>query len=128
MGLGKTVEMLSLIHAVKYHQNRFDVVDEDSSSTYEQYPTTNTTLIVCPMSLLSQWRDEVNNTSDQDALSVEMYYGNKKRNSWNLNDIRDRKARLPDVLLTTYGVLMHEYEKKDKQTSLLFNGNNDESK
>ena len=128
MGLGKTVEMLSLIHAVKYHQNRFDVVDEDSSSTYEQYPTTSTTLIVCPMSLLSQWRDEVNNTSDQDALSVGMYYGNKKKNSWNLNDIRDRKARLPDVLLTTYGVLMHEYEKNDKQTSLLFNGNKDVSK
>src|SRR3954462_1868350 len=100
MGLGKTIEMLSLIHAVKYptiDPNQIDLVDSDedttsttsrsihrpiSLSTHEKCPAINTTLIVCPMSLLSQWRDEANNVSVNDTLSVEIYYG-KKRN-WDL--------------------------------------------
>src|SRR4051794_2049292 len=144
MGLGKTIEILSLIHAVKYptiDPNQFDsdVIDLTvdtkpstsksilrpiSSSTYEKYPAINTTLIVCPMSLLSQWRDEVNNVSANDTLSVEIYYG-KKRN-WDLKAIRARKVELPDVLVTTYGVLMSEFtdEEKKPTTSPLFNGKN----
>src|SRR4051812_12202912 len=111
MGLGKTIEMLSLVHAVKYPMldpNQVDLAEKPStsksihppisSSTNEKYPAINTTLIVCPMSLLSQWRDEVNNVSAQGTLSVDIYYG-KKRN-WNLKAIRARKAKLPDVLVT----------------------------
>jgi DNA repair protein RAD5 len=142
MGLGKTIEILSLIHAVKYptiDPNQFDsdVIDLTvdtkpsasksifrpvSSSTYEKYPALNTTLIICPMSLLSQWRDEVNNVSAHDTLSVELYYG-KKRN-WDLKTIRARKAELPDILVTTYGVLMSEFTEEEKKptTSWLFNG------
>ena len=142
MGLGKTIEILSLIHAVKYptfDPNQFDsdVIDLTvdtkpstsksilrpiSSSTYEKYPAINTTLIICPMSLLSQWRDEVNNVSAHDTLSVEVYYG-KKRN-WDIRAIRSRKVELPDVLVTTYGVLMSEFSDEEKKTSNspLFNG------
>src|SRR5687767_1929802 len=108
MGLGKTIEILSLVQAVKYptiDPNQFDIVDltddltEDtrpsssksvhrsiSSSTYERFPAVQTTLIVCPMSLLSQWRDEVINVSASDTLSVDVYYG-KRRNHWDLKSI-----------------------------------------
>lgn len=142
MGLGKTIEILSLIHSVKYptiDPNQVDVVDltEDvkpltirpvSLSTYEAYPAIKTTLIVCPMSLLSQWRDEVHNVSAQDTMTVEVYYG-KKRN-WDLKAIRARKADLPDVLVTTYGVLMSEFSDEENKptTSPLFNGKNTELK
>ncbi|CAB4394187.1 unnamed protein product [Rhizophagus irregularis] len=142
MGLGKTIEILSLIHSVKYPTidpnqvdvdlNQVDVVDltEDvkpstirpvSLSTYEAYPAIKTTLIVCPMSLLSQWRDEVYNVSAQDTMTVEVYYG-KKRN-WDLKAIRARRADLPDVLVTTYGVLMSEFSDEENKptTSPLFN-------
>jgi DNA repair protein RAD5 len=139
MGLGKTIEVLSLIHAVKYPEldpDQINLVDSDddikpstsksiiSSSTREKYPVIKTTLIVCPMSLLSQWRDEVNNVSAEDTLSVEVYYGKKK--DWNLKSIRARKAKLPDVLVTTYGVLVSEYNDEEKKptTAPLFNGKN----
>jgi DNA repair protein RAD5 len=137
MGLGKTIEMLSLIHAIKYpiiDPNQVDLVDSDtddtissrsiSSSTHEKYPAIKTTLIVCPMSLLSQWRDEANNVSAEDALSVETYYGAKR--NWNLKSIRARKVNLPDVLITTYGVVMSEFNDEEKKpaTSPLFNGKN----
>src|ERR1051326_6027602 len=125
MGLGKTIEILSLVHSVKYptiDPNHFDLVNltEDtkpstsrsvhrstSSSTYESYPAIKTTLIVCPMSLLSQWHDEVNNVSAQNTLNVDIYYG-KKRNL-DLKVIRTHRADLPDVLVTTYGILVSEF-------------------
>ncbi|GES74249.1 DNA repair protein rad5 [Rhizophagus clarus] len=135
MGLGKTIEILSLIHSVKYpaiDPNQVDVVDlteeikpstvrHVSLSTYEAYPKIKTTLIVCPMSLLSQWRDEVHNVSAPDTMTVEVYYG-KKRN-WDLKAIRARKVDLPDVLVTTYGVLMSEFSDEENKpaTSPLFN-------
>ncbi len=76
------------------------------------------------MSLLSQWRDETNNVSASNTLSVEVYYG-KKRN-WDLKAIRSRKVKLPDVLVTTYGVLMSEFSDEENRpsTSPLFNGKN----
>ena len=149
MGLGKTIEILSLIHSVKYPTidpnqvdvdlNQVDIVDltEDvkpstirpvSLSTYEAYPAIKTTLIVCPMSLLSQWRDEVYNVSAENTMTVEVYYG-KKRN-WDLKAIRARRADLPDVLVTTYGVLMSEFSDEENKptTSPLFNGKNTELK
>jgi len=76
------------------------------------------------MSLLSQWRDEANNVSAQDTLSVEVYYGIKR--NLDLKAIRARKAKLPDVLVTTYGVVMSELNDEEKKptTSPLFNGKN----
>lgn len=50
------------------------------------------TLVVCPMSLLAQWRDEIERHSD---LVVSIYYGSDR------ND--DRRDNF-DVLITTYGL------------------------
>jgi DNA repair protein RAD5 len=139
MGLGKTIEVLSLIHAAKYSTDGQGIAENPKPSTsrsvrrantsyanenQEKYPSINTTLIVCPMSLLSQWRDEVINVSAEDTMSVEVYYG--KQRNWNLKSIRARKAVLPDVLVTTYGVLVSEFndEEKKPSTSPLFNGKN----
>ena len=134
MGLGKTIEMLSLIHTAKYPAIDQDSAESDKPSSskstrrssanekQEKYPAINTTLIVCPMSLLSQWRDEVNKVSARDTLSVEIYYG--KQRNWDLKAIRARKADLPDVLVTTYGVLVSEFndEEKKPSSSPIFNG------
>ena len=58
MGMGKTVETLSLIL--------------QNASTDQKCKTT---LVVCPMSLISQWRDEIKRFS---ALKVLLYYGDTK--------------------------------------------------
>lgn len=58
------------------------------------------TLVVCPMSLISQWRDEIARFSD---LETSVYYGGAKdrRKTANFADF--------DVIITSYGVLAAEY-------------------
>jgi DNA repair protein RAD5 len=63
------------------------------------------TLVVCPMSLLSQWRDEITRFAGPEALDVLVYYGGGK----------DRRSNSKialhefDVVLTSYGVLASEH-------------------
>ena len=56
-----------------------------------------TTLIVVPMSLIAQWRDEIERFSD---LSVYVYYADKRA------DVRT--LRRHDVVITSYGTLAAE--------------------
>ncbi|KAF9376410.1 DNA helicase rad5 [Podila verticillata] len=114
MGLGKTIEILSLVHANSANRadhttqafSRLSTSMSSSSSSSSEQPkrTSPTTLIVCPMSLLSQWRDEAINSSDR-KLSVEVYYGGTR--SWSDETLMQFNA--PDVLITSYGTVMSEY-------------------
>ncbi|KAG0300977.1 DNA helicase rad5 [Linnemannia gamsii] len=112
MGLGKTIEILSLVHSNMMDKTELGTPEEafsrltTSNSTSTPRRTSPTTLIVCPMSLISQWRDETINSSGG-TLTAEVYYGGA----------RDRteesllKRGAPDVLITSYGVVMSEYSK-----------------
>ncbi|CAO3651476.1 unnamed protein product [Mucor hiemalis] len=105
MGLGKTIEILSLLHT-----NRFNKKDDNSN----QYigsggKTSPTTLIVCPMSLLAQWRDEIIRGSKPNTITVEVYYGDERSKSSSY--FCSWKGSAPDVLITTYGVLVAEWNK-----------------
>ncbi|CAO3585381.1 unnamed protein product [Absidia cylindrospora] len=104
MGLGKTIEMLSLIHT-----NRFD----STKMALEGRNSSPTTLIVCPMALLAQWRDEVIRGSLPDTMSVEVYYGDSRP-----QEIQQRycSQSAPDVLVTTYGVIMGEMNRTEGTT------------
>ncbi|KAG0019575.1 DNA helicase rad5 [Podila clonocystis] len=112
MGLGKTIEILSLVHANSANRadyatqafSRLSTSITSSSSSDQPKRSSPTTLIVCPMSLLSQWRDEAINSSNG-KLSVEVYYGGTR--SW--NDETLMQANAPDVLITSYGTVMSEY-------------------
>ncbi|KAF7728830.1 DNA helicase rad5 [Apophysomyces ossiformis] len=105
MGLGKTIEILSLIH-----KNRF--IPGSTPLPSDPQNSSPTTLIVCPMSLLAQWRDEMIRGSKPDSLKVSVYYGDA-RNA----DIKEQCCRwdgtAPDVLLTTYGTILSECAKSD---------------
>ncbi len=57
-----------------------------------------TTIVICPMSLLSQWRDEIHKYSDLHAM---LWYGdNRKALEW--SEI--------DVLITSYGCVTSEFK------------------
>ncbi|KAJ4978224.1 hypothetical protein NE237_009004 [Protea cynaroides] len=59
-------------------------------------------LIVCPMSLLGQWKAEIETHAKPGSLSLYVHYGHS----------RPKDAKLlaeNDVVLTTYGVLSSEY-------------------
>ncbi|KAF9956368.1 DNA helicase rad5 [Modicella reniformis] len=108
MGLGKTIEILSLVHANRMDKSSLDTPE----AAFSRLTTCNsmqrrmspTTLIVCPMSLLSQWRDEAINSSDG-SLKIEVYYGASR--DWSDEKLQQRDA--PDILITSYGTVLSEY-------------------
>ena len=62
------------------------------------------TLIVVPMSLIAQWRDEIERFSD---LSVYVYYADKRADM--------RTLRMHDVVITSYGTLAAEAKQYQAQ-------------
>ena len=107
MGLGKTIEMLSLIHSHKGYTSTEGVRHHASSSSVEWAPAT--TLVVAPMSLLSQWKSEAEKASHSDTLKVLVYYGAEK--SVNLRSLCGQRnvAHAPNVIITSYGVILSEF-------------------
>ncbi|KAL6839781.1 hypothetical protein ACP4OV_030469 [Aristida adscensionis] len=101
MGLGKTVMTIALILSDPRGEHS-NYVERDARNLRDRAARSSTarggTLIVCPMSLLGQWKDELEAHSAQGALSVFVHYGGDKT---------DNLALLAqhDVVLTTYGVL-----------------------
>ncbi|OZJ06532.1 hypothetical protein BZG36_00582 [Bifiguratus adelaidae] len=100
MGLGKTIEILSLILT-----NRPDRRNLPTDLPPRSSPTN---LIVCPMSLLAQWRDECIRGSQSGLLNVEVYYGGL-RDSNIVHRCQRWDGTAPDVLITSYGTLMSEW-------------------
>lgn len=107
MGMGKTVEVLSLIlansqpspaaAASSASEQSGDSTDESSGN---EQPGRGT-LIVCPLSLLSQWQSEIAKHTPPDTLSVYVYHGTGRT--------RDSAVLAKyDVVLTTYATLATE--------------------
>ncbi|KAI3829087.1 hypothetical protein L1987_03201 [Smallanthus sonchifolius] len=109
MGLGKTVMTISLILARPHKGSNENDNENDSIKKKNSYETSISrrpqggTLIVCPMALLSQWKDELETHSTSDSLSVFVHYGGDR--STNPEVIAE-----PTVVLTTYGVLSASYK------------------
>ncbi|WZZ02387.1 hypothetical protein YC2023_074715 [Brassica napus] len=119
MGLGKTVMTIALILARPGRGNP-EIEDDLAADVNGDKPKRNVshkaltcvkakggTLIVCPMALLSQWKDELETHSMPDTVSVLSYYGGDRT--------QDAKAIAShDVVLTTYGVLTSAYKQVRK--------------
>ena len=97
MGLGKTIEILALIHS-----NRLPRPIVNSKAL----PRTHSTLIVCPLNLLSQWQSEAKRSFSPGLLSSEIFYGNEKATSF-------KSSKSPTIIITTYGTLKSEFGKKE---------------
>ena len=115
MGLGKTIEMLSLIHT-----HRPEFVKDESSATIKSLPrlpktsasiepAPYTTLVVAPMSLLAQWQSEAEKASKDGTLKVMVYYGSDKVANLQKLCSASNGANAPNVLITSYGVVLSEY-------------------
>ncbi|CAO3676140.1 unnamed protein product [Umbelopsis ramanniana] len=128
MGLGKTIEMLSIVHANRPTLSKESTLGKRSPSRNPFHSSDNsskhpspTTLIVCPMSLLGQWRDEFLRGSKENTLKVEVYYG-ASRDSSLVSRLQSWNGAAPDVLITTYGTVLSEWlsdsNTKDLQSGL----------
>lgn len=106
MGLGKTVAATSLITSVPYDSN------EDDENPTRGYAS-KTTLVVVPMSLLSQWKsefDKANNNPDHQCL---IYYGDQVHSDL-VPILCGKKKKTPIMMVTTYGTIQHEYQRLNK--------------
>lgn len=110
MGLGKTIEMLSLIHSNRYTPDK----SQKSTVFGKKAQHSPTTLIVCPVSLLAQWRDEIIRGSKPDTLTVEVFYGDV-RTGISTSRLCNWDGSAPDVLITTYGTIMSEWNKMQEK-------------
>jgi hypothetical protein len=110
MGLGKTLTVISLIMrglaAARKEQANDDngggALDAPSSSKF------SSTLIVCPLSVLYTWAEQLSTHTDGSA-SVLLYHG----------AMRPRHGvalRANEIVLTTYSVLASEYVPNNKDT------------
>ncbi|CAM9695293.1 unnamed protein product, partial [Chrysoparadoxa australica] len=87
MGMGKTVELLALLLASKASQDEAHQID-------------GPTLVICPTSMIGQWRMEIERRLEY-QLKVAIYHGSKK-NAFNL--------RRQDIVITSYGTAASEWQ------------------
>ena len=116
MGMGKTIEVLSLLAKDKDDRSLANVKCEGGKGTSINVEVNKNigkdtqcdesdrlqTLIVVPMSVLAQWGNEIK--SHVKGLTHYTYYSNDK-------DVELHRLKQYDVVLTTYGTISHESQK-----------------
>ena len=90
--------MLALIHT-----NRFSLEKATSKLSKTKKPLSKATLLVCPLSLIAQWRDECHRSFDDEIMPVEIYYGSDRKNTTSFSKTDSM------IIITTYGTLASEF-------------------
>ncbi|KMU76679.1 DNA repair protein rad5 [Coccidioides immitis RMSCC 3703] len=99
MGLGKTVELLSLICIHRRPQSAISAPDSDSEPV-----ASGATLIIAPAAILEQWKQEI--TKQAPNLRFMHYQGIHL--SKVSDDVMVQQLASHDIVLTTYAVLQRE--------------------
>ncbi len=117
MGLGKTLEALSLIASTLEEAKSFgqEHVVRDGQNDNENIIRSNSraTLIVCPTSTVKNWEDQMAAHLNPDTLTYTVFHGpNREKNPFMLSKY--------DIVITTYGIIGSEFSsKKDGVLSTL---------
>jgi DNA repair protein RAD16 len=91
MGMGKTIQAISLI----------------MTNRAKQEGVVKSTLVVCPLVAMVQWRGEIERYCAAGSLSLTIYHGPKR--------VTDPKELLKyDVVLTTYAIVQSEFSALSK--------------
>ncbi|CAN3361744.1 DNA repair protein Rad5p [Diutina catenulata] len=110
MGLGKTISTLALVNSVPYDTST------PSTLTSKKRYAARTTLVVVPMSLLSQWKSEFDKANANSNHICKIYYGDSTM--IDLGPSLIRTSPIPVMLLTTYGTIVAEYVRLHKQRDM----------
>ncbi|KDQ12067.1 hypothetical protein BOTBODRAFT_57119 [Botryobasidium botryosum FD-172 SS1] len=128
VGMGKTISIASLIHTnsapeppasqptkSEPKQIRLDSnfrIAKNAGDLSSRGPSA--TLVVAPMSLLSQWKSELERASKPGTIRVMLWYGNSRGSLSSELDLADG---LINVVITSYGTLISEHGKDLKGAS-----------
>lgn len=117
MGLGKTVEMLALIHlnpakgpAGAPCASLGSPLPPHSAPRPAGLVAACSTLIIAPTSLVGQWYSEIEKRSAGEKLKVLCWYGSSRT-----QDVQ--RIIQYDVVLTTFGIVAAELVKQNKKTA-----------
>ncbi|OBA24157.1 hypothetical protein METBIDRAFT_34398, partial [Metschnikowia bicuspidata var. bicuspidata NRRL YB-4993] len=105
MGLGKTILTLALIHSVPY--------DSERAPVGLRHYASKSTLIIVPMSLLSQWKAEFERTNSNSNHRCFVYYGDLVQADLSFM-LCNRSENIPIVVITTYGTVQNEWARLNK--------------
>lgn len=115
MGLGKTLSVLSLILKVPPpERNRNQREDANGMLCSRSHPRLagkihGSNLIICPLSTMSNWQEQVEAHIEPDSLTVCAYHGsNRKQNPHYLASY--------DIVLTTYSTMASEFTKQQRES------------
>ena len=98
MGLGKTIQVLSLLdHDLRIRQSGENKENED----YEDDNEKPTTLVLCPLPLIQQWKTEIQRKFLKNTWSILVYHGKVKSVVEEIDE---------DIVLTTYETLASEFK------------------
>eukprot|EP00956_Cyclotella_meneghiniana_P025829 scaffold54682_cov69-Cyclotella_meneghiniana.AAC.9 len=111
MGLGKSVQTIGLILSSPPKDVEYKVPEvlEAAESKPNSLVTKRCTLIVCPVSVLSNWTDQISQFVAPGVLSVELYHGSDRSSI-----LPQVKAGNVDVLLVSYNTLAADYDASGK--------------
>ncbi|KAI9981980.1 hypothetical protein PInf_009764 [Phytophthora infestans] len=118
MGMGKTMMMLSLVAYQKHVGEEKAVTESDDLPGRGMRKAAGKTLVVCPLSLLHQWKNEAQERFLSDTLRVHVYYGEDRDLGTGL---KPGAVNRSDLVLTTYGVLSAEFGKNGLLTTTEWN-------
>ncbi|KAF4587480.1 SNF2 family helicase/ATPase [Ophiocordyceps camponoti-floridani] len=126
MGLGKTLSILSLVASTTDDAHRWELLDPVQrpaaepkgkktvapQPSFDPLPVTRqakSTLIVCPLSTVTNWEEQIKQHMQPGSLSYHVYHGP--------NRIKDA-ARLAsfDMVITTYGSVSNELSTRRKRS------------
>lgn len=104
------------VSSISSSQSTFKL--KSSSKTYSysgiDLPRSFATLIICPLNLIAQWRDEVERCFSPGQMTATFYYGDGREQT-SKNEYS--KIKSPTVIITTYGTLSSEWEHHCKTNS-----------
>ncbi|ODV84782.1 hypothetical protein CANARDRAFT_179447, partial [[Candida] arabinofermentans NRRL YB-2248] len=113
MGLGKTVEVISLITVNPRPANELTITKPDYFNGGRIIPQSKTTLIICPQSILGQWQDEI--AESNPSLKFMVYEGiyNYEKGSEDSNTSTTaadmaKKLAEHDIVLVSYSTVSRE--------------------
>ena len=95
MGLGKTLSVLALI------ASRASKASEWAACGSSGRPRIRATLLVCPLSVVHNWEEQISTHIQADTLDVYVYHGSNRSSD-------ARYFGSADIIITTYGILASE--------------------
>ncbi|KAL7498338.1 hypothetical protein ACHAWT_009386 [Skeletonema menzelii] len=108
MGLGKSIQTIGLILLAPAAGVKYDlpsVNGEAGSKMPAVQTTTRCTLIVCPVSVLGNWTDQVNSFVAPGVLNVQLYHGADRHEI--LSEVQNGDI---DILLVSYNTLASDHD------------------